>query len=174
MSKKKPMDELKCYLEERSEGVLRLLEGGKRRGLEELKRGKGRGSQKELFQVVASSQRAFMGLHERCRSALRFARDDEAHELALDVQYLLYLFSRQVYDLAFSEKNSPAAVSFPPPEAYSRHYPGEGPQGAEALTLFMRYFGDAVYSREKSSVHLVGAIDQAREDRMVGVLQTFQ
>ncbi len=165
------MEELIGYLEKCSEGVLRLLEGGKKRGLEELKKGHGRGTRKDLFQIVATSQRTFLALHDRCRTALRFARSEEAQEIALDVQYLLYLFSCQVYEIAFASEEADASVSFPPPEAYSRHYPGSGPEGQEGYRLFSRYFGDAVYSREKSSFDLETEIDMARKERLSSILQ---
>lgn len=160
------MEELKSYLEERSEGVLRLLEGGKRRGLEEMKKGNGQGSQKELFQMVAATQRTFLEMHDRCRIALRSAQQDQVREIALDVQYLLYLFSCQVYKIAFANKNGGVAVTFPPPEAYSRHYPGSGPEGTESLMQFLRFFGETVYSREKSNMNMTGDLDLNRKDRL--------
>jgi hypothetical protein len=165
------MEVLNTYLEARSEGVLRLLEGGKRRGLEELRKGNGRGSQKELFEVVAASQHTFLELHQRCRTAVRFAHADTAREIALDIQYLLYLFSKQVYELAFYRPASDApAVSFPPPEAYSRHYPGAGPEEPESQRMFRRYFLDTVYSTEKSTL-LVGAeLDLVRQARLAQII----
>jgi len=166
------MEQLKRYLEGRSEGVLRLLEGGKRRGLEELRKGKGKGTQKELFEVVAASQHAFLELHHRCCTAVHFAHGDTARDLALDIQYLLYLFSRQVYELAFSTSEVEASsVSFPPPEAYSRHYPGSGPEGKESSALFRFYFGETIYSSEKSTMPLGAEIDLARKERMRQVFQ---
>ncbi len=164
------MEELTLYLESCSEGVLRLLEGGKKRGLEELKKGHGLGTRKDLFQAVAASQHTFLTLHDRCRTALRFARSDDVRETALDVQYLLYLFSCQVYDLAFATAGVETAVSFPPPEAYSRHYPGSGPEGKESRALFLRYFGSAVYSSDKSAINLETEIDLARKERLSSIL----
>lgn len=166
------MEQLNQYLEERSEGVLRLLEGGKRRGLEELRKGKGNGSQKELFEVVAASQHAFLELHQRCRTAMRFAHCETVRDITLDIQYLLYLFSCQVYDLAFaSQEVDISSVSFPPPEAYSRHYPGAGPEQKESRALFRHYFGDTVYSSEKSYMQLDSGIDLARKERMCHIFQ---
>jgi len=161
------MELLKQYLEDRSEGVLRLLEGGKRRGLEELRKGHGQGSQKELFEVVAASQHTFLDLHHRCRTAIRYAHADEARDIALDIQYLLYLFSLQVYDLAFSSKEvDVSSVSFPPPEAYSRHYPGAGPEAEESRVIFRHYFAETVYSAAKSTMQLGAELDVARKERM--------
>ena len=165
------METIKQYLEGRSEGVLRLLEGGKRRGLEELRKGNGRGSQKELFEVVAASQHAFLELHHRCRTAVRFDHSDTARDIALDIQYLLYIFSRQVYELAFSNKNvDSSTINFPPPEAYSRHYPGPGPERTESTTLFKHFFGETVYSSEKSTMQLGEGLDLARKERMDHIL----
>lgn len=169
------MELLKQYLEKQSEAVLRLLEGGKRRGLEELRKGNGRGTQKDLFEVVAASQRTFLDLHHRCRTAVRFAHADTARDISLDVQYLLYLFSIQVYGLAFCRKDEGAPpVSFPPPEAYSRHYPGAGPEQAESLVLFQRYFADTVYSSDKSRMQTGAEIDLARKRRLVQILLQSQ
>ncbi len=166
------MEQLAQYLEGRSEGVLRLLEGGKRRGLEELRKGNGQGNQKDLFEVVAASQHTFLDLHHRCRTAIRFSHNETARDIALDIQYLLYLFSRQVYDLAFSRADVDGdSVSFPPPEAYSRHYPGPGPEGMETRALFRQYFGDTVYSSEKSSMQLATELDMARTERLSYILQ---
>lgn len=165
------MDDLKRYLEERSEGVLRLLEGGKRRGLEELRKGNGHGTRKELFQVVAAAQRAFLELHDRCRTALRYARNEEMRDATLDVQYLLYLFSREVYELAFSTSENGPSVSFPPPEAYSRHYPGSGPEDDASCDLFRRYFGDTVYSSEKSNLQPDVGPDPIRAQRVSQILR---
>lgn len=164
------MEELKRYLEECSEGVLRLLEGGKRRGLEELKKGNGQGTQKDLFQIVAASQHSFLDLHDRCRIALRFARGEEARDLALDIQYLLYLFSCQVYEVAFFTEAAAETISFPPPEAYSRHYPGSGPEDAESLKKFLRYFGDTAYSSEKSVMTVGAELDVSRKERIHSTL----
>ncbi len=165
------MDQLKQYLEGRSEGVLRLLEGGKRRGLEELRKGNGYGSQKELFEVVAASQHAFLELHHRCLTAVHCDHADTVRDITLDIQYLLYIFSRQVYELAFSSKEVGASpISFPPPEAYSRHYPGSGPEGTEHFALFKTYFGDTVYSSEKSTMQFGSGLDLARKERMHHIL----
>lgn len=166
------MEQLSQYLEQRSEGVLRLLEAGKRRGLEEQRKGKGNGSQKELFEVVAASQHAFLEMHHRCRTAVRFAHCDTIRDITLDVQYLLYLFSCQVYDLAFaSNEIDISSVSFPPPEAYSRHYPGAGPEGKESSALFRHYFGETVYSSEKSYMQLDAGLDLVRKERMCHIFQ---
>lgn len=159
------------YMEERSEAVLRLLEGGKRRGLEELKKGRGGGNQKQLFQTVAASQKAFLELHDRCRTALRAGRTEDARDIVVDIQYLLYLFSRQVYDIAFAGNIENASVSFPPPEAYSRHYPGQGPQDEEGQMLFTASFGETVYSPEKSTPSFHNDLDHARKGRLE---QTYQ
>jgi hypothetical protein len=159
-------------MEERSEGVLRLLEGGKRHGIEELKKGKGRGTQKELFEAVVASQHAFLELHRQCRSAIRFDNSDRARDIALDIQYLLYFFSCQVYELAFSSREADApAVSFPPPEAYSRHYPGSGPDEPEDSAHFRRFFGETLYSSEKSTMKSTTGLDAERKERISHLLQ---
>lgn len=167
-----PQKQLMPYLEERAEGVLRLLEGGKRRGFEEFEKGKGRGSKKELFQAVAASQRAFVDLHNRCCAALRVARKEEVREIVVDVQYLIDLFSRQVYEIAFVSEIGQDAVSFPPPQAYSRHYPGPGPQDPSSLQLFREYFGETAYSAEKSSPSFSYHLDQIRKDRLEGIFHS--
>ncbi|WP_020675780.1 hypothetical protein [Geopsychrobacter electrodiphilus] len=164
------MEMLKTYMESRSEGVLRLLEGGKRRGLEELRKGNGRGTQKALFEIVASSQHTFLELHHRCQMALRFAHGETAREVALDIQYLLYLFSKRVYEVAFSRDETDPSISFPPPEAYSRHYPGSGPEEPESQRLFRRYFDDTVYSTDKSRLQVGAELDVARKERLAQVL----
>ncbi len=161
------MEKLGPYLAERSEGVLRLLEGGKRRGLEELKKGKGQGSQKDLFQAVVASQHAFMELHESCRTALRLERSEDARNIAIDIQYLLYLFSRRVYELAFAGSEGIDSVSFPPPEAYSRHYPGEGPDSPAEREFFLSVFGDTTYLSEKSKPNYPHQIDPIRLERLL-------
>ncbi len=166
------MNQLTQCLDKQSEAVLRLLEGGKRRGLEELRKGKGRGSQKELFAMVSATEHAFLELHKRCGTAVRFSRRDTATDTALDIQYLLFHFSRQVYDMAFSTKEvDPASISFPPPEAYSRHYPGSGPEDKETYTAFKQYFGETVYLTVKSNLHQGAEIDLARKDRILQLLK---